>query len=55
MAEDAGKKDDGKVALDSTGQAVAYIPLDQARVLALQHARDNRDFYGRRYAQRDLV
>ena len=24
-------------------------------MLALQHARDNREFYGRRYAQRDLV
>ena len=24
-------------------------------MLALQHARDNRDVYGRRYAQRDLV
>ena len=49
------KKDDEKVELDSTGQAVSYISLDQARVLALQHARDNRDVYGRRYAQRDLV
>lgn len=28
MAEGAGKKDDGKVELDSTGQAVAYISLD---------------------------
>ena len=55
MAEDAGKNDDGKVELDSTGQAAAYISLEQARVLALQHARDNRDVYGRRYAQRDLV
>ena len=42
MAEDAGKKDDRKVELDSTGQAVAYISLDQVRVLALQYARDNR-------------
>ena len=41
--------------MDSTGQALAYISLDQARVLALEHARDNRDFYGRRYASRELV
>ena len=26
-----------------------YISLDQARVLAIQHARENTDFYGRRY------
>ena len=55
MAEDAGKNDDGKVELDYTGQAVSYISLDQARVLVMEHARDNRDVYGRRYAQRDLV
>ena len=55
MVEDGDKKDDEKLEFDSTGQAVAYISLDQARVLALQHARDNRDVYGRRYAQRDLV
>ena len=54
MAEDAGKKDDEKVEFDSTGQAVAYISLDQARVLALRYAHDNRDFYGR-YSDRELV
>ena len=55
MVENADKKDDEKLEFDSMGQAVAYISLDQARVLALEHARDNRDFYGRRYALRDLV
>ena len=30
---------------DSSGQARGYITLDQARVLAIQHARDNTDFY----------
>ena len=55
MAEEQDKKDDEKLEFDSTGQAAAYISLDQARVLALQHARDNREFYGRRYARRDLV
>ena len=41
MAEEQDKKDDEKIEFDSAGQAVAYISLDQARVLALQHARDN--------------
>ena len=54
MAEEQDKKDDEKVELDSTGQAVAYISLDQARVLALRYAHDNRDFYGR-YSDRELV
>jgi len=55
MVEEADKKDDEKVELDSTGQAIAYISLDQARVLAMEHARDNREFYGRRYASQELV
>ena len=55
MAEEPDKKDEEKFELDSAGQALGYISLDQARVLALQYARDNREFYGRRYAQRDLV
>ena len=51
--EDQGKKEE-KLEFDSTGQALGYISMDQARVLALQHARDNRDIYGR-YADADLV
>ena len=35
------------------GEARGYISLDQARSLALQHARDNREFYGR-YAEQEL-
>ena len=54
MAEDEGKQDDDKLEFDSAGQALGYISLDQARVLALQHARDNREFYGK-YAERELV
>ena len=54
MAEDEGKKDEDKLEFDSTGQALGYISLDQARVLAMQHARDNRDVYGR-YADAELV
>ena len=55
MVQESDNIDEKKLEFDATGQAVAYISLDQARVLALRHARDNRDFYGRRYAQRDLV
>ena len=47
MAKDDDKKDEEKLDFDSVGQAIAYISLDQARVLALQHARDNTEFYGR--------
>ena len=53
--EDEGKKEEEKFEFDSAGQALAYISLDQARVMALQHARDNRDFYGSRYANGELV
>lgn len=34
---------------------LGYFLLDQGRALALQHARDSRDFCGRRYAAQDLV
>ena len=43
MVEDNGKEDEPKLEFDSGGQAIAYISLDQARVLALRHARDNRE------------
>ena len=55
MAEEEEKKEEEKFELDAAGQALAYISLDQARVRAMEHARDNRDFYGRRYASRELV
>ena len=41
MAEDPGKKEEEKFDVTSEGEAVAYISLDQARVLAIEHARDN--------------
>ena len=49
MAEDSGKEDGPKLKFDSAGQAIAYISLDQARVRAIEHARDNRDVYDRLY------
>lgn len=54
MSEDVGQQDETKLEFDSAGEAVAYISLDQARVVALQHAQDNRDFYGR-YSDGELV
>ena len=42
MVEDGDKKDEEKLELNSAGQTIAYISLDQACVLALQYARDNR-------------
>ncbi len=45
MAQD--NKDEPELKFDSAGQAIAYISLDQARVLLLRHARDNRDFHER--------
>ena len=52
MAQD-GKEED-KLEFTPEGEALGYISLDQARVLALQHARDNREIYGR-YADQELV
>ena len=54
MTVNEGDKEEEKFEFDSAGEALGYISLDQARVLALRHARDNRDFYGR-YATTDLV
>ena len=53
MIEDEGKKED-KLEFTPEGETLGYISLDQARVLALRHARDNREVYGR-YANTELV
>ena len=53
MTEEEGKKEEEKLEFTTEGETPGYISLDQARVLALQHARDNREFYGR-YAEREL-
>ena len=41
MAEDEQKKEEEKFDFTSEGEAFGYISLDQARVLAVQHAREN--------------
>jgi hypothetical protein len=48
-------KEEGKLAFTPEGEDLGYVSLDQARVLAVQHSRDNRDYYGPAYARRELV
>lgn len=54
MAEEEGKKED-EFRLTPEGEAEEWITLEQARVLAIEHARDNTGFYGRRYREINLV
>ena len=54
MAGDEDEKQD-KFDFTREGEALGYILLDQARVQAIEHARDNTDFYGSSYAQVRLV
>ena len=49
MAEDPEKKDEEKFEFDSAGQALGYISLDQAGVLAIQTARGTPGEYGSQY------
>ena len=51
MTEDKGKEEEK---FDLSPELEGYINLDEARVLALQHARDNCEVYGR-YAEIELV
>ena len=55
MAQDDGKKDEEKFEFTPEGEALGYITLEQARLQAIQHARDNTGFYGPRYARVTLV
>jgi hypothetical protein len=36
-------------------ETLGYISLDQARVLAMHHARENTDFYSEVYGQQELA
>ena len=55
MVDEEGNKEDEKLEFDSAGEALGYISLDQARLLAIQHARDHTEFYGRRYGRLTLA
>ena len=55
MAEEPEKKEEEeKLEFTPEGEALGYISVAPARLLALQHARDNREVYGP-FADRDLV
>ena len=53
MIDEDAKED--KLDFDSSEESVGYISLDQARVLSIEHARENPDRYTDRYAGRRLV
>ena len=53
MAQDDNEQESEQPGSQPTGSG--YVSLDQARSIALDHARENRDIYGRRYRRRDLV
>ena len=55
MVEQKGDKEEEKFDFDSAGEALGYISLDQARVMALRHARDHQDFYGAGYSNQELA
>ena len=55
MEDEEGKKEEEKIEFTPEGETLGYISLDQARILAIEHVRDNTAFYGRRYARRELV
>ena len=54
MVDEQEKKDD-KFDFDAAGEVVSYVSLDQARVLAIQHTRDNPEFYGPGYSRVTMV
>ncbi len=52
---DGGEKESGELESTPEGEAQGQVSLEEARNLASQYARDNREFYGLRYATQDLV
>lgn len=55
LVENQDKKEEEKFEIGSAGEPLGYTSLDQATVLAIQNAGESTDFYGRRYASRELV
>ena len=55
MVEHSGEKDEDKLDVTPEGETAGQISLEEARDLALQHARDNRAFYGRQQATQNLI
>ena len=49
MAEEEGKQED-KFEFTAEGEVIRYFSLDQARVLAIEYAHENVEFYGRKHS-----
>ncbi len=54
MAENESEQNQGQPPR-SPGSGGGFVSLEDARDIALGHARDNQDFYGRRYRKRQLA
>jgi hypothetical protein len=52
---DGDKNKEDKLDFDSAGEGRGYVSLDQALAIAIQHARDNTEFYSSVYAGGELV
>lgn len=50
MAQNQGDREERKLDFTPEGEVRGYIGLDQARVQAMEYARDNTEFYGPEYA-----
>ena len=55
MVEDEGKKDERKLDFTAEGEALAFVILDQARMLAIEDARENVDYLQSGYSRLFLV
>lgn len=55
MAEEERKEDFNKIEFTTEGETLGYISLEQARLLAMQTARDNPGNYGRRFSGSRMV
>jgi len=55
MAKEEGKKEEEKFEFTPEGEVLGYISMEQARVLAMENARDNPDFYGVAYRGATLI
>ena len=55
VAEEQSPPEEEQPESQRPGSAGEFISLDQARGIALDQARENQDFYGRRYGRQDLA
>lgn len=37
------------------GESIEHVSMEEAQVLAIQHARDNKHFYGSKFSNRDIT